>query len=209
MPESGPTDITCKKILAVEGLDEKNFFDKLLKYLGVAGVQIEDVGGKNQFPDKFPALLMRPGIFAPDGAPLISHVAIVRDQDEDQALESVVKIVRDAGLSVPEDNACFSDGRPRVGVFIMPGSKIPGTMLEDLCLKSVESHPAMTCVGDFVSCVERLEAGPKNKSKARVQAFLAAQPEIASSLGVGAQKGYWDFESPALDELKRFLNNLK
>jgi len=28
-------------------------------------------------------------------------------------------------------------------------------------------------------------------------------------VGVGAQKNYWDFQSPALDELKQFLSNLK
>jgi hypothetical protein len=207
--EAVHSSVTCKKILAVEGKDEKNFFGKLLKHLSITGVQIEDVGGKNQFCDKFPALLIRPGVFAPDGSSLVTHLAIVRDKDHDQALQSVVNIVTDTGLTAPEDNALFSDGKPKVGIFIMPGNTVVGTMLEDLCLKSVEGHPAMKCVDDFISCVRGLKDRPKNEPKAKVQTFLAAQPEIVNSLGLGAQNDYWDFESPVLDELKRFLNNLK
>ena len=95
----------------------------------------------------------------------------------------------------------------------MPGEAIDGTMLEDLCLKTVEKHKAMTCVNEYASCISALEPTPKNIPKAKVQVFkakvfLAAQPEIVDSVGLGAQKKYWDIESPALDELKKFLNQL-
>jgi hypothetical protein len=51
------------------------------------------------------------------------------------------------------------------------------------------------------------------RSKAKVavfkaQAFLAAQTDFVDSVGLGAQKRYWNFDSPALDELKHFLENL-
>jgi len=46
-------------------------------------------------------------------------------------------------------------------------------------------------------------------SKTKVQVFLASQPEIVNSIGLGASKNYWDFTSPVLDELKTFLINLK
>ena len=41
-----PTPITKKKLLAVEGKDEVNFFNELLKHLDIKNVQVEDVGGK-------------------------------------------------------------------------------------------------------------------------------------------------------------------
>lgn len=209
MLNSAPNSITYKKILAVEGKDEKNFFDKLLGYLGISDIQIEDVGGKEKFPKRFPALLKTPGFFAPDETPLVTHLAIVRDKDEDEALKSVTKIVTDAGLTPPTKNTEFSDAVPKVGIFIMPGNKVEGTMLEDLCLKSVETHPAMKCVNEFVTCVSALKSTPRNMSKAKAQTFLAAQPDIVNSVGLGAQKNYWDFESSVLDELKDFLQNLK
>jgi len=208
-PKDAPAWIKSKKVLAVEGLDEENFFDSLLKHMNITDFDIHKVGGKNQFPKKLPALLKTPGFFAPDESPLVTYLGIVRDKDEDEAFKSISKIIATLGLKPPTKQSTFSDGTPKVGIFIMPGNKVEGTMLEDLCLKSVENHPAMKCVNEFASCVSAMEPKPKNISKAKAQTFLAAQPEIANSVGVGAQKGYWDFESPALDELKQFLSNLK
>ena len=90
----------------------------------------------------------------------------------------------------------------------MPGNSDAG-MLEDLCLKTVENHPVMNCVNPFVDCISKLEEAPNNMAKAKAQAFLAAMPELANSVGVGAQKGYWDFNSEELTELKLFINNLR
>lgn len=209
MSNSGPNPITNTKILAVEGIDDKNFFDKLLKCLSISDFQIEDVGGKDKFPKRFPALLKTPGFYAPDQTPIVTHLAIIRDKDEDEAFKSISKIVTNAGLKPPTKQSTFSDGIPKVGIFIMPGETIEGTMLEDLCLKTVENRPVMKCVNDFITCTCALEIKPKNLSKAKVQAFLAAQPDIANSVGIGAQKNYWDFGSPDLGELKQFLNQMK
>ncbi|OHB68032.1 MAG: hypothetical protein A2Y77_01750 [Planctomycetes bacterium RBG_13_62_9] len=82
-------------------------------------------------------------------------------------------------------------------------------MLEDLCLGTVKDHDAMRCVKSFARCVQRLPDPPRNPSKAKCQAFLAAQPEIVNSVGLGAHKGYWDFSSVVLDELKAFLAQMK
>lgn len=209
MEKAEPTKITSKKLLAVEGLDEKNFFEKLLPFMGITDVQIEDVGGKIKFVTKFPALLLIRGFYNPDGTPWVTHVAIIRDEDEDNAFESVKNIVSESGLTPPQEDGQFSNGTPQVGIFIMPGPKIKGKMLEDLCLESVQSHPAIGCVNSFAGCISKLPAPPKNMSKAMVQSFLAAQPDIVTSLGLGAQKDYWDFTSPVFGELKAFLNHLK
>jgi hypothetical protein len=209
MPDPDPRRITAKRVLAVEGEDEKNFFSVLLSHVGISGFQIEVVGGKNQFPKKFPALLKMPGFFNADESPFVTHLMIVRDRDEDQAFESIAGIVRKEGLAPPNGHARFSQANLKVGIFIMPGDTVKGTMLEDLCLKTVENDPAMKCVNEFVSCVSTLKPKPKNMSKAKAQTFLAAQPDIVNSVGVGAQKKVWDFDSSALDELKQFLSHLK
>jgi hypothetical protein len=208
-PDDEPRPINSKNVLAVEGLDEENFFDALLKYIKTPDCDIRQVGGKDQFPKKLPALIRTTGFFAPDGSPLVTHLAIIRDKDEDEAFISIANIIDEVGLIPPNKHAVFSNGNPKVGIFIMPGNNLKGTMLEDLCLTTVENHPAMKCVNDFVSCAGELEIKPKNIPKAKAQTFLAAQPVIVNSVGLGAQKDYWDFESSALDELKQFLSNLK
>ena len=87
-------------------------------------------------------------------------------------------------------------------------------MLEDLCLETVKDRPAMKCVDEFSSCVSALKSPPKNISKSKTQVFkaqvfLATQPKIVDSVGLGSQKGYWNFEAPCLVELKAFLSHLK
>ena len=41
--------IASRNVLAVEGDDERNFFDKLLHHVGIVDFDIRCVGGKNQF----------------------------------------------------------------------------------------------------------------------------------------------------------------
>jgi len=212
--DDAPKPIKSRKVLAVEGKDEENFFDALLRHMNITDFDIRWVGGKDKFPVRFPVLLKTPGFFNPDKSPRVSHLAIVRDKDEDEAFKSIRNIVKRERLDPPARHSEFSNGSPKVGIFVMPGEAIDGTMLEDLCLKTVENHKAMICVNEYASCISTLEPIPKNIPKAKVQVFkaqvfLAAQPEIVDSVGLGAQKKYWDFESSALDELKKFLIKLK
>jgi len=212
--DQGPRTITKRNVLVVEGEDERRFFDGLFRHIAITEVQIEVVGGKNQFKDQLPALLNMPGFYMPDGAPLVGCVAIVRDRDKDDAFVSIANIVRKAGLTPPLSPGRFSDEEPRVGIFIMPGDTIEGTMLEDLCLKTVENSGAMDCVEKFAACISALPDPPKNMSKAKVQVFkahvfLATQSQTVDSMGLGAQKGYWDLDSPCLGELKGFLNQMR
>ena len=209
--------IESKKILAVEGMDEINFFDVLLEDMNIRDCDIREVGGKDQFPKKFPLLLKARGFFSANGSPLVTHIGIVRDKDEmkkTEAFESIVNIVRSVRFEPPAAHSQFSNGTPKVGIFIMPGDLIDGEKLEALCLKTVENHAAMPCVNEFAACISALENSPKDIPKAKVQVFkaqvfLTAQPEIVNSVGLGAKKRYWDFNSSALGELKTFLNNLK
>ena len=213
-PNDALSPINSKKVIAVEGKDEINFFNALLRHMNITDFDIREIGGKDQFPKKLPALLKARGFYLADGSSFVTHLAIIRDRDEDEAFKSIATIVTNAGLKPPTKQSEFSNGSPKVGIFIMPGETIDGTMLEDLCLKTVENHKAMTCVNEYASCISALEPIPKNIPKAKVQVFkaqvfLAAQPEIVDSVGLGAQKKYWDFESNTLDELKEFLIKLK
>jgi hypothetical protein len=46
-------------------------------------------------------------------------------------------------------------------------------------------------------------------AKAKVQAFLAAMPKIANHAGIGAQKGYWNFDSEEMTDLRSFMERLR
>ncbi len=197
--------ISAKKVLLVEGKDEKNFFEELLKRIGVRDVQIEVVGGKDQFREKFPALRRRTGFNEVDA------IALIRDADKNPkgAFSSIRNILKKENLSPPSKMNEFGNGAPKIGVFIMPGAGAEG-MLEDLCLKTVQNNPAILCVDAFIDCCKSNLGYPlKNLAKSRAQVYLAAMPQIVKDVGVGAKKAYWDFDSIELSDLKRFLSNLK
>lgn len=197
--------IKARKFFVVEGADDVGFFCKLLDKVGVTDYYCRGIGGKNNFNKELPVLAKVTGFDK------LTHFCIIRDQDQDNAFESVAKVMHDKMniQSIPARHGTIAKGTPSVGIFICPGDSIKGTCLEDLCLEIVREHPAMHCVNYFVDCLSRLESKPQNLSKAKTLSFLAAQPKIVNTIGLGALKGYWDFTSPALHELVHFLELFK
>jgi hypothetical protein len=202
---TAPEPITKKKLLAVEGKDELNFFDKLFEHMGLKDiVDLREVKGKHKFKDKMPSLKNTPGFHDLDA------IAIIRDADEnsENTFISVQGVLKQNDLQPPEKPGEFSNGTPKVGVFIMPDNKNSG-MLETLCLSTVQEKEEMECVDRFIDCANELENPPKEKDKAKTQAFLALMPEVPDHVGIGAQQGVWNFDSPVLEPLKKFLSELK
>jgi hypothetical protein len=201
-----PVPITKKKLLVVEGKDEKNFFEELFKHMTKKNIiDIRDVGGKDNFKNSMPTLTRISGFND------LEAIAFVRDADDScrSAFESIKGILEKNSLLPPGKPGKFSQGNPKVGIFIMPDNKNRG-MLEDLCLETVKDEEGMECVNRFIDCVNQLENPPKNKdiAKAKAQAFLAIMPEIVDKVGLGAKKGYWDFDSATLEPLKEFFSEL-
>ena len=84
-------------------------------------------------------------------------------------------------------------------------------MLEDVCLESVKSDPAMECVDRYFECISQADIqGPRKvwMSKARVHAFLASRERPNLRLGEAAESGLWAFDTDAFGPLKELLNIL-
>ncbi|MFP3414305.1 DUF3226 domain-containing protein [Bacillus sp. SIMBA_074] len=201
-------EIFKPKLLLVEGKDEISFFRSFLsKHKMDNDVQIIDVGGVEKFKTELPALINRTGF-----SDLVESIALVRDADAnfDGAFQSACDVIKKNGFVGPKTANTFScEGEVSFGIFIMPGNPEDGTMLEDLCLKTKNEDPVMNCVNQFFECVgSNTSEFPRNLSKAKVQVYLATKPKIVNSLGLGAQKHYWDLEHDSLLELKNFLQQL-
>lgn len=205
------------KVLLVEGKDEINFFDALLKHCEVDNVDIREVGGKTKFPDELEAFLL-------SFDKQVQAYAIIRDADNGaaSAFQSVAGLLHKQNEPVPTGPTQYAENdKRRVGVFIMPGNQSEG-MLEDLCMQTVADHPAMNCVNGFIGCLEQSlpvkqpntpkdpdqSYFPKNLSKAKALAFLSSQHETVSSVGLAAQKGCWNLDHTVLDDLKAFIRAL-
>ena len=199
--------IEKEKLLLVEGQDEVWLIDKLLRELELTEVlQIINVNGKNNISRGLKSLMNH------SDSNCISSIGIIRDADKNPkgAIDSICSALENAGLAKPKQPEELVGDKPQVAFIILPTADTTG-MLENMCLQSVQNDPAMPCVDEYIACLQtKLDEGdkPKNWPKARVAAFLASRPVLASSIGLAAQKGYWSFNHAAFSRLKEFLHLL-
>ncbi|MBN2064845.1 MAG: hypothetical protein JW745_08575, partial [Sedimentisphaerales bacterium] len=186
---------------------DRDFFIKLADALEIKGYFIWAVDGVGNLNTKIPDFTKLPGFNK------ISHFVVIRDRDSgsiESAFDSVKNILVKANfVDVPEVHGKWSDGQPKIGIFINPGEKNSGTMLEDLCLSTVSNSEVMDCVNAFAACISAKENCSKNMAKTKCIAYLGAQQEPKSTINGGAQCCYWNFDAPELNELKDFLSELK
>ncbi|MBM4048078.1 MAG: hypothetical protein FJ279_23500 [Planctomycetes bacterium] len=200
-----PRHITATKLLVVEGRDAEAFFNALLRHLGLAGVQVQSFGGKDELPGFLKALRTPPSFVEQ-----VASLGLVRDAETDPAaaFQSVCSALRNAGLPAPQQPLMRTGERPQISVFILPNATTTGK-LETICLQAVASHPAMPCVEEYFRCVRRQTGRlPADMVKAQVHAFLASCPKPDLLLGQAAHAGYLPWDSPAFDHIKGFLCQL-
>ncbi|GAB6391493.1 MAG: hypothetical protein MdMp014T_0866 [Treponematales bacterium] len=200
--------IYSANVLAVEGKDEQNFFESLLKFLNISGVQIIDVGGKDAFSTKLRLYLQSDGALDK-----IRNIGFIRDAEGHNAasaFQSICSVLRKYSLPTPQSVCEIAEqNNKRVGIFIMPNNNDCG-MLEDLCLTSLSESNILPCIDGFIDCYKgKINTSQKYiPAKAKVLAYLSAQTPIVNSLGLAAKQGVWDFNNPAFAEIKNFLISL-
>ena len=202
----GKTKITKNKILVVEGKDEENFFEAYLKFLSISDIQILPIGGKTRLADYLEVLTIDPSFIS-----MVNVLAIIRDADNNatSAFQSVCSALNNCRLPVPQKPLESADSNLKVNVMIMPPGSASGE-LEDLCLQSVSSDPAIPCLDSYFYCLLKLQNfyQPVNISKAKVHAFLASRVEPDKRLGEAALASYWPFNNSVFDSLKNFICSL-
>ena len=208
-----PDEIRYKKVLLVEGEDEKNVFTALLRFLNISEVDVIPAGGKENFKGKFSVLSKRTNF---DN---IENLGFIRDAEENAAKSSfgsmyniIAPVLADFALPKTPGEVART-GSKTCGIFIMPDCASSG-MLEDLCIKSVENQDLFKNANEYVEKAkaeyEKDKAGNKkfNMPKALVQAYLAGRVPVVNSLGLAVQKKYFDFNNVAFDSVKKFLKEL-
>ena len=199
-----PKEITHAKQLLVEGKDAEVFFGALIAEIGLdAVIQVQDFGGVKDLPG-----FLRQFVVVSDFIQgRVDAVAIIRDAETDArgALQSVCGALGRAGLTVPTAAEAFEGTHPKVAVMILPDASTRG-MLETVCLSAVENDPAMPCVREYLDCVAKAGSPhPSNTEKAMLHAFLSSRPKPDLLVGQAACAGYFPWESPAFDTMKRLL----
>lgn len=189
--------------LLVEGKDDLNFFETLIRAVGRTDIEVQDYGGRDRLR-RYLRGLRRVANFRK-----VRVVAITRDADGlvEDAARSLRDAVRQVGLPEPvtRTGAGADGASPETRIHILSGD---GEMLESLLNRTVADTPEAACVDAFVKCVEDTGRGLRNPSKSRAHAWIATRDHPEVSVGVAAQKNYWPLEHGALDELRAFLRSL-
>jgi hypothetical protein len=195
---------TYPHLLLVEGIDDAIFFKSMMEYLGLDEIEIWNVEGKSQFRTKLSVLKMDSAFNSN-----VTSLGIIRDADDDPeaAKRSVKDALNTSGFAVPDESFVSAGSKPTVTFMILPNDS-PG-MLESVCLKSIESDPAMTCVDRYFECLKTIcQIEPKNIYKAKVQAFLASRMKVGLDLRHAAQAGYWPFDHEIFSPIRNFLTKI-
>lgn len=196
--------IKKEKVIVVEGKDDETFFNKLLDKLNILDVQIIGMEGKNNFKKGFEYIQDLPGFN------VVKRLAIILDADKNyQSTKQSVIANTSKALKVSKDPLIFSSSNPSVAYFIMPNNKDKG-MLETLCIASQKNSPEIKQVDKFISEVDSdnmIKEKPKNKDKAKAQAYLSIMPKIACGMAYGIVKNYWNLEHPDFQKLINFLKS--
>lgn len=196
-----PKTIDQDYLLVGEGIDEQNFFESLVKHVGLRNIQVKAMGGRDQLERNLGELRKTPGFSR------VRCLGVTRDADDDPhgAFQSVRGALENAKLPVPTAPLEPTAGTPRVVVLILPRPDQAGA-LEDLCLQSLEEDPAIDCVEEYIECLKDnacLECN--SESKARVHTFLASRRKPEWRLGEAACASCWDFDHEAFAQLRDFL----
>ena len=152
--------------------------------------------------------------------PETERVGIVVDADTnlEARWQQITNILKNAGYNaIPSDPSgegtiLQEEGRPRIGIWLMPNNKIPG-MLEDFVSFLRPSEDVLwPIVDDAIQRVraidEELRFRNVYESKARIHAWLAWQREPGKPMGQAITARYLDADAPHAQHFISWLRKL-
>ena len=201
-------EVESNHLLLVEGRDEFFVFTEILHRMDVDDIQLIDVEGITRFGSRLRALRMN----AESNEVQLASIGLVRDADNDAtaAFQSLSDALRSNDLPVPVAPGQVTDDRNDVvtGILILPDNQSPGA-LEDLCMQSIDSQNVHECIARYISCMRECgEMHSRIPSKTRAHVYLATRENPVVNVGVGARRDYWDFESPAFNIIREFIESI-
>lgn len=194
-------EITGPVLLAVEGSEDRFFFEEMARQLGFAGVQCLPAGGA----DLKRALVVAAKTEGYQAG--VRALGIVKESDvhgmsDGAAFQSACNILEHLQLPIPSGPLEIASGQKHTCVLIVQGK------LEDLFLEAVAQDGAMECVDCYFDCLRNRGMSPSNPSKARWQAFLASRPEFDARSTVAIKQGHLDLCHSAFGQATTFLRQL-
>ena len=164
-------------VLFVEGQDDRH----VVRHLWIRRHGLEpsfDIQDKEGIENLIDAISL--GIKAPG----LAAIGIVADANDDPGSrwDAISHRLRETDVEQPEAHPRYGtimDGRPRVGVWLMPGDQRPGE-LEDFVQEMIPSDdPAWPLARRYIRDIPKVARmfSPKKTSRAELHAWLATRTE--------------------------------
>lgn len=224
MAEYKAISIIKEHLLLVEGEDEKEFFDELLKHEQINNIQVFPFGGKDNLTcDEFININLMTSLKSTDLD--IRAFSIVLDCDNGNVGDCINKVntfIQKVNMHKPKGNeagiitfdkikSCkqFTSRHTPIALYVMPDCESKGS-LETLCIKAVKNENFMTCIENFINCVETQNPNISHKDKRRVLAYLASSSEKCKQVrtGHGIKAGLFDLNSAVFQDVKDFIRQM-
>ena len=191
--------------LLVEGNDQRNFFGAFLRHISREDIQIQNFRGVNDLQGFLSAFAT-----TEEFSESVTSLSIVRDAEgsAQSAFQSVQSSLANVRLPVPDRPREPIENYLSVNVLILPDENRPG-MLETLLCETFADFAMNDCIDTFLDCAGALQGTDiRRPDKSRAHAYISTRPEPQPSVGVAAQKGYWDLDHPSLADIRSFLEAL-
>ncbi|TGN96474.1 DUF3226 domain-containing protein [Burkholderia sp. USMB20] len=208
--------ISKQKVLLVEGRDEEELINKILRRADRTDVEIFQSEGKDNINRAIGAMKFF------EGFDDVTHFGVIRDADGDAnaAFTSVQHGLRQHGLPMPDAPSNPNTvGALTTSVLILPGNGQPG-MLETLVWRTVETtqiaQEAETFLTRCRGILPPADNGarpdgpdgwraPRNVDKARICALLSTMIDPQGRMGIAAQQNYFDLQHQELRPLTDYI----
>lgn len=202
----------AKQLLLVEGNDDKHVFYALLNhhFSPTPEMIIADTGGIEKLLEELPVWLKQSDL---------RQLGVVVDADTMDASRRWNQIrdilLRSKYLQLPSELSpegviVKQDGKPDVGIWIMPDNRLPG-MLEDFVSFLVNDGDELWPLSQQAvqSIPQHLRRFIDNHlSKAKIHTWLAWQEDTGTPLGLAITKRYLNADAPPASRLMNWVRLL-
>jgi|GEM_PF-1142134 len=206
-----------RALVLCEGKEDRLVFEKIASLAGLADLEFEDYGGKDNLPAFLKAFKARPEFTRKE----FKTLAVTRDADDcyDDAWKSLcgtLKTSFDLQPATPgemievHDPDYEQDPAINLTAWILPGPGRSG-MLETLCLESVSDHPAYACLTQYFECLIQNMNVNDFHPKAKFHAWVVSQTDFKDKdykIEKAVKEDRFQWDHTAFDELRSFLKGL-
>ena len=205
-----------KKILLVEGYNDKGVIEQVLNAYGInVDIEIKVCGGVDVMSDELRLYLKNPSAY--------SAVAVIADADTNtnSRWQQIRNVLHDTGLykcnrlPLSPEGAVLSSVDPdislKAGAWIMPNNEYPGT-LEDFLLDMIPIEDELMVevenkLLDLESqCKQRYAV--KDRNKAKVQTYIAWEHKPGISVATAVKSRILNPHTPTADKFVEWIKEL-